>query len=248
MRAKRGAASILASGVLTALLFLSVGMAVAQPTSSSSTTSSTSPSTSSSTAAPTTVAPTTTSARATTTSSSTSTSTSTTAAPASKDDEAGLSDTALALIAAIVTLLVIILIIVLLMRRRAHDQWRDDARSATAEARQFSQIVTRGLATLSQPAAAAQTWGEVDQLGVQLHSRLLGLMAKPPTPQLGGAVSSADRSLQTLRTAVESDRGLRVGPPPPTEAQLGYSEAQIRERATEFNQSVDELSAHLTAR
>lgn len=152
------------------------------------------------------------------------------------------------LIAAIVGLLLIILIVVLLMRRRAHDQWREDARNATTEARQFSQVVTRGLAGLTQPAAAAQTWGEVDLLGTRLHSRFLGLMAKPPDPQSGGAVSTADRALQALRSAVESDRGLRVGPPPPTDAQLGYSEAQIRERVTEFNQAVDELSAHLTAR
>jgi hypothetical protein len=154
----------------------------------------------------------------------------------------------LILIAAIVVLLLIILLVVLLMRRRAHDQWREDARNAVAEAHQLSQIVAHGLATLNQPAAAAQTWAEVDHLGSQLHSRFLGLMAKPPDVASGGAVSAADRELQSLRSAVESDRGLRVGPPPPTEAQLGYSEAQIRERLTEFSQSVDELSAHLTAR
>ncbi len=134
------------------------------------------------------------------------------------------------------------------MRRRAHDQWRDDAGGAVSEARRLIQVVTRGLATVAQPAAAAQTWAEAEGHGAQLHSRFLNLMAKPPNPQLGGAVSTSDRSLQALRAAVDSDRGLRLGPPAPTEAQLSYSEAVVRERATEFNQAVVELSANLTAR
>jgi hypothetical protein len=132
------------------------------------------------------------------------------------------------------------------MRRRAHDQWRDDARGAVSESRHLMQVVTHGLATLDQPAAAAQTWAEADDRGAQLHARLLPLMANSPNPQLGGAVATADRSLQALRAAVDSDRGLRLGPPAPTEAQLSYSEAVVRERATEFNQAVDELSARLT--
>ncbi len=110
------------------------------------------------------------------------------------------------------------------------------------------QVVTRGLATLDQPSAAAQTWAEAESHGAQLHSRFLGLMANAPDVQAGAAVSSADHNLQALRAAVESDRGLRLGPPPPTDAQLSYSEAVVRERATELNQAVDDLSATLTGR
>jgi hypothetical protein len=244
MRTRGAAGSIVGVGIVAALFALTVGMAAAQPTSSSSpatTSSSTSISTS------TTVVRTTTTVAATTTSSST-TSTSTTAPAAADDGESGLSDTALILIAAIVVLLVVILLVVLLMRRRAHDQWREDARGVVAEARHLSQVVTSGLATVGQPAAAAQTWAEVESEGFQVHSRFLALMAKPPTPQAGGAVATADRSLQALRAAVESDRAMRLGPPPPTEAQLSYSEAVVRERATEFNQAVDELSGTLTTR
>jgi hypothetical protein len=110
------------------------------------------------------------------------------------------------------------------------------------------QVVTRGLATLDQPAAAAQTWAEADDYGGRLHSRLLPLLANPPNAPLAAAASTTDRGLQALRAAVDSDRGLRLGPPPPTESQLSYSEAVVRERATEFNQAVDELSARLTER
>lgn len=210
----------------------------AQPTSSSSTSTSTAPSTTSTTS--TTLPPATTSAPATTTSSTTSTT-----APAVTDDEAGLSDTALILIAAIIALLLIIGAVLLLMRRRAHGQWRDQTRAAVAEAHGIIQTVTQGLATLGQPAAAAATWAEVDNRGSDLHARLQALAAKPPDPQVGNSVVTADRTLQPLRAAVESDRALRLGPPPPTPEQLSYSEAVVRERVTEFRQAVDELSANL---
>jgi hypothetical protein len=59
-------------------------------------------------------------------------------------------------------------------------------------------------------------------------------------------ITRVDQDLQSLRSAVEADRALRLGPPPPTSEQLGYSEAVIRQRAADFEQSLGDLDRHLT--
>lgn len=102
------------------------------------------------------------------------------------------------------------------------------------------------MATLDQPAAAAAMWADLERLSSHLHVRLQTLQRKPPDASSGDAVSIADRSVQALRSAIESDRSLRLGPPAPTAEQLGYSAAVIRERATELDQALDELVAAVT--
>ena len=176
-------------------------------------------------------------------STTTSRSTSTTVAAAGGGD--GISGRTIALIVgAIAVAVLLVVIVVLLMRRRGSGQWRDEAVQAAAEGRSVLGLATHGLATLDQPAFAAQTWSDLDAQGAQLHQRLQGLARRtPPDEWAGSAVTRLDHALQALRSSVEADRALRLGPPPPTAEQLGYSEAVVRQRATDFEQNVQALES-----
>jgi hypothetical protein len=55
-----------------------------------------------------------------------------------------------------------------------------------------------------------------------------------------------DRALQALRAAVDADRALRLGPPPPTAEQLGYSSAVIRQRSADFEQALADVDRLLS--
>jgi hypothetical protein len=141
--------------------------------------------------------------------------------------------------------LAIIGLVLFLLRRRSRQDWRTQARAADAEASNILGSVTRGLATLQDPSAAARTWSDVEARGSQLHGRLQALAARPPDDRSGIIVGRLDQSLQALRAGVEADRDMRLGPPPPTEEQLRYSEAVIRQRAAEYEQAIRELDSLL---
>jgi hypothetical protein len=144
-------------------------------------------------------------------------------------------------VAAIILALLIILLIIYLVRRRRRQDWESQARAASAEATGLLDSVNRGLATLQDPSAAARTWSDVEARGSRLHRRLDSLTARPPDHRLGVAVEHADQALQALRASVQSDSGLRLGPPSPTPDQLRYSEAVIRQRTTDFEQAMRDL-------
>ncbi|MBA3267446.1 MAG: hypothetical protein H0T70_04205 [Acidimicrobiia bacterium] len=231
-----------------ALTLVVVAAAVGWASVASAQTTTTGPvvtSTTPTTVARTTVVPTTRPRVTTTTPASTTTSrsTSTTVADAGGGD--GISGRTIALIVgAIAVAVLLVVIVVLLMRRRGSGQWRDEAVQAAAEGRSVLGLTTHGLATLDQPAFAAQTWSDLDAQGAQLHQRLQGLARKtPPDEWAGSAVTRLDHALQALRSSVEADRALRLGPPPPTAEQLGYSEAVVRQRATDFEQNVQALES-----
>jgi hypothetical protein len=157
-----------------------------------------------------------------------------------------ISAATIALIVAIVAAVALIVaVIVLLNRHRARDRWIGAARQAVAEGQRLISSVVHGLATLGQPTAAAHTWSDVEAQGAQLHRRLQGLSGRPPDEGAAAAAARADQTLQELRAAVDSDRALRLGPPPPTAEQLGYSEAVVRQRSSEFEQAVEDLDAML---
>jgi hypothetical protein len=145
----------------------------------------------------------------------------------------------------VVAVLLIIGMLVFLLRRRARQQWRDRARGAAAEASSLLGVLAAGLADLDEPARAARTWSDLEARGVHLHGRLQRLAAEAPDERDGMAIVGVDRDLQSLRSAVEADRSMRLGPPPPTAEQLGYSEAVIRQRAADFEQSLGDLDRHL---
>ena len=234
-----------------ALTLVVVAAAVGWASVASAQTTTTGPvvtSTTPTTVARTTVVPTTRPRVTTTTPASTTTSrsTSTTVADAGGGD--GISGRTIALIVgAIAVAVLLVVIVVLLMRRRGSGQWRDEAVQAAAEGRSVLGLTTHGLATLDQPAFAAQTWSDLDAQGAQLHQRLQGLARKtPPDEWAGSAVTRLDHALQALRSSVEADRALRLGPPPPTAEQLGYSEAVVRQRATDFEQALANLDGSLS--
>ncbi|MDQ4131904.1 MAG: hypothetical protein M3179_01575 [Actinomycetota bacterium] len=162
------------------------------------------------------------------------------------EEEPDASATTIALIVGtILALLLILLVVVLIRRRRTRGEWSDEARAVVGEGQRLMSAVVNGLSRLSQPAAAAHTWSEVDSDGADLHRRLRALAQRAPDQAAASTVTRADQALQGLRSAVESDRGLRMGPPPPTDEQLGYSEAVLRERASEFEHALEDLDALL---
>ncbi len=234
--------------IFLAALAVSTPGALAQTTTSPTAVSTTTASTiAPTTAPPTTKAQTTTTvARSTSTSpSSTSSTTSTTVAEANQGGS-GISGKTIALIAGALAVLILAgIVIFLLVRQRSSKRWTDQAVQAAVEGRSVLALATHGLATLDQPAAAARTWSDLEAQGAQLHQRLQMLSGRPPEQWLGTAVARADQSLQALRSAADADRALRLGPPPPTSEQLGYSEAVVRQRAADFEQELGGLDAAL---
>ena len=186
------------------------------------------------------------SSTSTTSTSTTSTTTPTTTTTAAKGGSGTSSGTIALIVAAVVVALVIIGMVLFLLRRRRRQQWRVEGRAAAAEASSLLAVLNRGLAALDDPAAAARTWSDVESQGAHLHARLQTLAATPPDPASGAAIAGLDRSLQSLRAVVDADRALRLGAPPPTAEQLGYSSAVIRQRAADFEQSLADVDRLLT--
>ncbi len=219
-------------------------LASAQTTTSSTVVTSTKPTVAPTSAPPTTRAVTTTVPRSTSSTSSTST-TSTTVAGANKGGSSISAKTIGLIVGALAVLILAGVVIWLLMRQRDSKRWNDQAVQAAVEGRNVLALATHGLATLDQPAAAARTWSDLEAQGAQLHQRLQTLGRRPPEEWLGAAVARTDQSLQGLRSAADADRALRLGPPPPTTEQLGYSEAVVRQRAADFEQDLSGLDASL---
>ncbi|HEX3394207.1 MAG TPA: hypothetical protein VHS52_06740 [Acidimicrobiales bacterium] len=204
------------------------------------------------TTVPPTATPPTTRERATTTvasstsTSSTSTSTTSTTVAGAGNGGSGISGKTIALILGAIAVLVLAgVVIALLIRQRDAQRWADEAAQAAAEGRSVLALATRGLATLDQPAAAARTWSDLEVQGARLHQRFQALSRRPPEDWLGAAVARADQALQALRSGTDADRALRLGPPPPTSEQLGYSEAVVRQRTADFEQELGALDANL---
>lgn len=212
------------------------------------------PSTTPTTVPPTTTPPTTrerttTTVASSTSTSSTSTSTSTTSTTVAGagNGGSGISGKTIALILGAIAVVVMAgVVVALLIRQRDGQRWADEAAQAAAEGRSVLALATRGLATLDQPAAAARTWSDLEVQGAQLHQRFQALSRRPPEDWLGAAVARADQTLQALRSGTDADRALRLGPPPPTSEQLGYSEAVVRQRTADFEQELGALDANLT--
>jgi hypothetical protein len=235
------ARAVIGGAVLAALVG---GPAWAQLTTTTTTTTTTAPTTT--TTAPTTtttVAPTTTRAPTTVATTTAPTTTVPATTTTTRDTSSGSSDALPLIIAILLIAAAAVVIIILLMRRRAAGGWVEEARYAVSEGQRLSGVVSQGLASLDAPAAAAHWWSDVDAIGADLHTRMAALASDAPSSGAAAAAAQGDRSLQTLRAAVESDRALRLGPPAPSEEQLGYSEAVVRQRLAEFDQSLIDLDS-----
>jgi hypothetical protein len=240
---KRTSGLVLGVGMVVALVAVPLGRQVTTSTTVPSTSSSTAPSTSTSTS---TTALTTTSTAVTTTTTAPSTtstsSTTTTTVPAKRRSGSGVSGTTIGLIiGAIAAAIVVLLLALLLIRRQRRARWNQDAQIAVQEGSRLLATVINGLPTLAEPQAAAAMWSRVETLGAPLHRRLQTLATAAPDQATGEAAKGADRALEALRAATDSDRALRLGPPPPTQEQLGYSAAVLRQRAADLEQAIGEL-------
>jgi len=233
--------------ILLAGIAGSTPAAFAQTTTTSTAVTTTTPATTTpTTTPPTTRAATTTVPRSTSTSTSSSTSTTSTTVAGAGNGGSGISGKTIGLVVgAIAALILVGLVIFLLIRQRDSKRWHDQAAQAAVEGRSVLGLATHGLASLDQPAAAARTWSDLEAQGAQLHQRLQALGGRPPEDWLGAAVARTDQSLQALRSAADADRALRLGPPPPTSEQLGYSEAVVRQRAADFEQELGGFDAAL---
>jgi hypothetical protein len=232
--------------IVTALLGLLVGFpltrAGAQPTTTTVAPTTEAPTTEApTTPAPTTAPPTTppTTTPVTTTpatsapTTSTSTSTTSTSVPATQSSSSNTTAIVVGILIAVAVALLILLIVFLVRRRRRADWWTR-ARLVAAEASALASAVDRGVPLLRDPGAAAQVWADLNTRIAHLRGELRTLGQSAPDGPARTAANRASQGAETLQSAIDTDRAVRIGPPPPTPEQLGYSEALLRQRAAEL--------------
>ena len=95
----------------------------------------------------------------------------------------------------------------------------------------------------NDPAAVTVWWRLVEAHQATLVAALAALEQLPPNDRVAPALADIGRTHDALRAAVATDRNLRIGAPAPTDEQLAYSAATIRERANAQRNSADALEA-----
>jgi hypothetical protein len=138
-------------------------------------------------------------------------------------------------------------LIALIMRRRSRSRWWTQARLVAAEASAVASAVERALPLLREPNAAVQVWSDLDSRVTQLRVRLGAIGRSAPDARAKAVASRASQALDAVQSAIDTDRGLRIGPPAPTPEQIGYSEALLRQWATELERTAQELEVNAPA-
>jgi hypothetical protein len=128
----------------------------------------------------------------------------------------------------------VILLTVLLIRRRRRAQWWANARLVAAEASALASALNRGVPLLRDPNAAVQVWADLNGRMTRLRGQLRLMGESAPDAPARAATNRATQGVESLQAAIDTDRAVRIGPPPPTPDQLGYSEALLRQRAAEL--------------
>jgi hypothetical protein len=187
-----------------------------------------------------------TSAASSTTSSSSSTEPTTTSTSVTTTSGSSSSNTTAITIAVVaaVALALLIGLIVLIMRRRSRSRWWTQARLVAAEASAVASAVERALPLLREPNAAVQVWADINSRITQLRGRLGTIARSAPETRAKAVTSRVSLALDAVQSAIDTDRGLRIGPPAPTPEQIGYSEALLRQRATELERTAQELEVN----
>jgi hypothetical protein len=152
-----------------------------------------------------------------------------------------------AVIIVVVAVGVIILLVALIVRQRRRSRWWTQARLVGAEASALAAAVDRGIPLLRDPIAAAQVWADLNARMTRLRSQLSDLGRSAPDPPARTTTNRAGQALESLNAAIDTDRALRIGPPAPTSEQLGYSEAVLRQRSVELEQTFQGFEAAATA-
>ncbi len=213
------------------------------PTSPATTAAPTTPVTTAAPTTPATTAPvTTTTSPATTTSATSSTSTTSTTVTSASNSVSGTR------IAVIVIIVVVGLALIgglyfLFARNRQRTQWSSSAQAVAADALALSTAVERGIPLLRNPTTAAQVWVDLNSRAARVRSGLTSLAAGAPDQRGAAATTRATQALESLLSTIDTDRGLRVGPPPPTDEQLAYSEALLSQRSVELGRAAHDIES-----
>ena len=93
----------------------------------------------------------------------------------------------------------------------------------------------------NDPAIVAPWWQLLDVRQAALADALAMRAEVPAEDPLAAALADVDAGRSALNQGIATDRTLRIGPPAPSEDQLSYSAAVIRERATRLRDGAAQL-------
>jgi hypothetical protein len=243
--------------LITAIAIVALSGAPAVPAAAQGSTS-TAPATTAATTAPDTTAPATTApattpattAPATTTTrarlTTTTAATTSTTAVTTTSTAAATSSVSGGRIAAIVIIVVIGIALVaglyfLIARNRQRSQWASSAQVVSTDAAALATAVERGIPLLRDPNTAAQVWVDLNNRAARLRSALGSLSASAPDQRARAATTRAKDAVESLLAAIDTDRGLRMAPSPPTDEQIAYSEALLSQRAAELRRAAQDI-------
>ena len=122
-------------------------------------------------------------------------------------------------------------------RKRALLAWRSGAESALDSARLARTLLPAAGQELPDPAH----WQAVHERVEAAAQSLDQSATRAPTPEGGAAARTAADKLRGLWFALESDRLLREGTPPPTPEQLAQADTVTRARSAEVDAALTQL-------
>ncbi len=187
---------------------------------------------------PVTTAPVTTTSSPVTT---TSASTTTTSATSGTSSNVSTSRIVVIVIIVVVGAALIAGLYFLFARNRQRTQWSSSAQVVAADALALSSATERGIPLLRNPTTAAQVWVDLNNRAVRVRSGLASLAAASPDQRAAAAAARVSHAVESLLSTIDTDRGLRLGPPSPTDEQLAYSEALLSQRAVEVGRAAHDL-------
>ena len=95
----------------------------------------------------------------------------------------------------------------------------------------------------NEPIAVTLWWRLVEAHDATLNAARSALTQLRAHDRLAPAFTDVSTAQEALRAAVATDRSVRVDAPAPTNEQLDYSAALVRERANALRESADALEA-----
>ena len=199
------------------------------------------------TAPVTTVAPATT--VATTAPATTATTSPFTTTTATSSSSSGVSGSRIAVIIIIVVVGVALIagLYFLFARNRQRSEWSSSAQVVAADIASLATAVDRGIPLLRNPTTAAQVWVDLNSRAARARGGLGSLAAAAQDQRASAATTRANQALESLLSTIDTDRALRMGPPPPSDEQLAYSEALLTQRAAELGRAAHDLESVATA-
>jgi hypothetical protein len=135
----------------------------------------------------------------------------------------------------------------LFARNRQQSQWSSSAQVVAADTASLATAVERSIPLLRNPTTAAQVWVDLNSRAARARSGLGSLAAAAQDQRASAATTRANQALESLLATIDTDRGLRLGPPSPTDEQLAYSEALLSQRAAELGRAAQDLESAATA-